>query len=316
MLKIKIIPNLKNLNKNYDDDRFKELVGIIKKSEKYNKLISFENEIEKVEILLCNKYDDTISKLKKENPKLKIVICERYDSCTLSLHTSLEHVREVDAIFKEYVLKDRKHYTHEYVNNRYHFYLLEKDSKIKKKYLYQDDIDKIRCVPWNLKQYSNICNKYMKTLQDSNPTMDDKTVDIFLVCHPHIKHRILYEHRMNAMEKLKVIAKKYDLKIVTEELTKREYNTELIKSKICISPYGLGSRIALDQFGLLAKTIVIKPPMGHIDTTPNIYEEEMFEYCDINFDNMEEIILKILNDYEKYFEIAEKRFNNISDYEL
>ena len=340
MINILIIPNLKN---DKIDDRFKELFNLFKNSSKYNKKIYsntlqnieyfYENskelnenqllklkekiEIEKYDIILCNKINENIINLNKP-----IILCERYDSCTISKQTNLKYLENsnVKALFKEYVFKNKNNYYNYYIENRYHFHLLNKNkNNIKNKKINENIVNKIKCITWNLKQYSNICNynmRYINKYINLNNNVN-KSIDLFLVCHLHENKKILYEHRKKIINIIDKFSKKYKhIKIKTGKLEMNDYNDNLIKSKICIAPYGLGSRIALDQLGILAKTIVIKPPMNFVKSNPYIYKETMdfFEYCDINWSNLENIILNILNNYERYRKIAENRRNKLLKY--
>lgn len=320
MLKIIIV-----LEENYKVNKFKELVEFFEKSEKYVGKIKFkvvENTKRNIrgikdnecDVILCIKCSDEIVKKKKP-----VIICERYDSCTLSTHTELKFVKNknVKAVFKEYIFKEKENYMNKYLGNRYHFYLIngkKEEDMVMNAEITKECIDKIKCVTWNLKQYSNIGSYNMNFLK-KHPNMEKK-IDVFFICHPHGEKNELYTHRKNGVEKLKEISDRNpNLKITTKNVEPREYNKRLLESKVCIAPYGLGSRIALDQMGILANTIVIKPRMDFVVASPDIYREDMYEYCDINFSNLEEIIYKVLDNYDKYKEIARERKEKLVKYD-
>ena len=77
------------------------------------------------------------------------------------------------------------------------------------------------------------------------------------------------------------------------------------RSKICVCPYGLGGRIALDQFALLAEAIVVKPDMSYMTTDPMIYTDKYMEF--FTMDNLKSVLANILGNYEKYNKLAKKR---------
>lgn len=205
IVNIKIIPNL-NLEK--IDNRFLEMIDIINKSLKYKKLIRIVDDISKANVILCNRYTQNIENFKIKHPTLKIIICERYDSCTVSTHTKNKHIQKVDAVFKEYIFKNIEHYEKKYIKNRYHFYLMDNTTLVENTLYSKKVMNKIKCVSWNLKQYSTICNKYMDRLKQINILKVDKTIDVFLVFHEHKKVDMLYKHRQLALSILKKNRKK------------------------------------------------------------------------------------------------------------
>ena len=50
-----------------------------------------------------------------------------------------------------------------------------------------------------------------------------------------------------------------------------EYYGEMLKSKICVSPFGYGEICWRDFEAIICGCLVIKPDMGHVETNPNIF---------------------------------------------
>jgi hypothetical protein len=98
-----------------------------------------------------------------------------------------------------------------------------------------------------------------------------------------------YEDELNILNENKLI--KYN-----------DYISELINSKLCISPFGYGEVCWRDFEAILAGSLLIKPDMSHLVTKPNIYIP--YEtYVPINWDYSdleEKCIYYIENQKERY----------------
>lgn len=312
MITIIIYPNLKG---NIIENRFKQLIQLFEKSDKYKELLNIIvinnlNEIkEDYNIIICNRCNEDILKLNKP-----VIICERHDSCTVSHTTRLEHINNdsVKAIFKEYIFIDKDKYKTYFYQNRYHFHLLSGITTNRITNFSDNNIEKIKCVTWNLKQYSNVCSNSMNYFKNNNLP---KTIDIFMICNNQYTKPTLCDHRKKGIGILKKIAEKHNLKIVTDNVSKKEYNRKILESKICIAPYGLGSRVALDQYGILAKAIVIKPRVDYLTSSPDIYNGKMFEFCERDWSDLEQIIAFLLKNYNNYDTILEKRRSILLEYD-
>jgi hypothetical protein len=181
-----------------------------------------------------------------------------------------------------------------------------------------DKLHLIKCVTWNLYQYSNVMHHFMDMLTADAVVYDKKTIDVFMVCHPHDNQPLLHQHRQHGLAELDKYKKKYNIVCQTDKLAPTEYFRLLRKAKVCIAPYGLGERIALDQYGILAGCIVIKPPMDHLVCDPNIYTKEhnMVETCNVDFSDLESILQRILGSYNPtYVKIAMDRKDRLVPYD-
>lgn len=311
---------------NYDtqfNNKFKEILSLINSPLFYiypfkvnitEKIKNSDERLKNPDLIICNYYDNF---LKKVYGKIPIIICDRMDSVCINgkNYASLINESNVIGLFKEYTFNDVKMNNIEYTRNRYHIHLLEETEKITYKKLQLTDLQlsKIQPVSWNLYQYSFICNKRM---YDVSNMSCDKSIDIFYICHSHEKITTLYKHREKIFNYLTEFCKnnKLTCKLAFgENIKSSEYIDHLIKSKICIAPYGLGGRIALDQLALLSKTILIKPFMGYINTNPNIYTSDYMTFFDAtsNLCDLGNIITNKLQNYESHKKILDNIKNNV-----
>jgi hypothetical protein len=265
-------------------------------------------ELEQVECdLLCVNYYVPFMRTLKFN----ILICSRMDSCGLNSR----NLKQLDApnvslVGKEYVFTDRQNYTRRFVEGRLHSELIWQSYKTDYSKVWQHRQsyrDRLKChlsriVPFSWKPFDAKIE-------------ENKVVDVFFVCHIHEKSPSLSRHRREGLEKCKQICEKHGFTALVGSLPRKEYFPSLRKSKVCIAPYGWGSRIALDQYGLATGTLIVKANMQHVLTVPNIYTAEYMYIVDPNWDMLEEVLCNLLHNYtSKYKQIALQRKNKVKNF--
>lgn len=95
-----------------------------------------------------------------------------------------------------------------------------------------------------------------------------------------------------------------------------EYYEEMLKSKICISPFGYGEICWRDFEGIICGCLVIKPDMGHVETNPDIFTpyqtyvpvrwdysdlEEKCAYYLAHEDERERIVVNAFNVLDEFY---------------
>ena len=335
MLKILLIPNIQHGETSQNprnNHRFHEVVECVRKhvSKEIVTIITCNPPLiplpfftDNIDVVICNKITSEIEGMKKP-----IIVCDRFDSTPTSSYRSYLNNDLVIGYFKEYTFREKEKHSRLSLYHRYHFNILnemyrivpEKDMKRydRESGIPDNKLDLIKCVTCNLCQYSNIMHHFMDMLAKSIILYDEKPIDVFMVCHLHEKQPILMTHRKAGLEMLEQYKNKYNIVCQTGKLDANEYMDKLKQSKVCIAPYGLGERIALDQYGILAGCIVIKPPMDHLICDPNIYEKEqdMIETCSVDFSDLESILNRVLGEYDtKYNVIAANRRKKLMEYD-
>jgi hypothetical protein len=152
-----------------------------------------------------------------------------------------------------------------------------------------------------------------------------KKYDIFFCKHQRntvdgIARKYLLNVKLHLLQK-----KKYNINIF-EKLDSNEYTNFLSSSKIVISPFGMGERVDDDLIAPLYDTIVIKPDCSYVYSYENLFNNKNFNkyhkiqftqhivFCKPDFSDLEEIIDKILNNYEYYLNITKKYKQECIDY--
>ena len=98
-------------------------------------------------------------------------------------------------------------------------------------------------------------------------------------------------------------------------VSQEEYYNRIFNSKILFAPFGYGEMAPRDLEAAMFGSILIKPDMSYIDTTPNPYiNGETYISCKHDFSDLQEKIHDILGNYKNYryiIENARKKFNEI-----
>ena len=261
--------------------------------EKYG--VQLVETIKESNLIVANRMDCFFT-----HSKRPVIICSRYDSSSLGSSYWNYSDPLVKAVFTDYLPRDKEHLKNETIKKRYHYKILHdlygSDYKIDEqlkdidKYLY-----KIRQVSWFIPYTHLSLNKHMKFCSENRYKME-KDIDIFCVFHSHDKDSMLAEHRKNIQNIVKGMK---DLKVVYgNNLDQNEYHEKLLRSKICIAPWGLGERIAVDQKGILAGCIVLKPDTDFLLTFPDLYNEKYYVKFNQDLSNMEEVCRNTLANHK------------------
>lgn len=162
----------------------------------------------------------------------------------------------------------------------------------------------LRLTGWNLGYYNP---SYM----NFDRLNLNKDIDVCAIYQGHhkenydhkVRNDLLYtQHRVSAWDVID------DSKYIVykDKRPYDEYVNILRRSKMTLSPYGMGEVCFRDfeiiQFG----SIMIKPDMGNVKTTPNIYiPYETYIPCNYDWSNLNEVIDDVLTNWDNYKDIPE-----------
>jgi len=110
-------------------------------------------------------------------------------------------------------------------------------------------------------------------------------------------------HRTAAWDKLKELD---NLSILMDKLPKEEYLEKMWKSKVALSPFGMGEVCFRDfelmQFG----TIMVKPSMEHIQTIPNPYiAGQTYIPVEHDWNNLNTAVRQAVEDYDNHQQVVQ-----------
>jgi hypothetical protein len=169
----------------------------------------------------------------------------------------------------------------------------------------EDDYqNRLRLSGWNLGYY----NPQYLNFDVSNLNRDIDVCAIYQGYHKenydhNVRNDIMYtNHRVGAWD---VIDDKKHI-VYKDKRPYNEYVNVLRRSKMTLSPFGMGEVCFRDfeiiQFG----SVMIKPDMGNVVTKPNVYiPYETYIPCNYDWSNLNEVIDDIVTNWNKYKDIAD-----------
>ncbi len=101
----------------------------------------------------------------------------------------------------------------------------------------------------------------------------------------------------------------------TNKLSRRQFFSELSKTKVVVSPFGYGEITLKDFEVFLTGGLLFKPDMSSIDTWPNLFcSDETMVGHSWDLSDFDEKIQLILDNYNYYIEIAENGQRSYQSY--
>lgn len=242
--------------------------------------------------------------------KTPIIILDSSDGVALRYVDLLKH-KQVIGYIKKQLLWDRELYRYNYVEDRYHFSLYL-NARQHKDPIYpipaniEIDWSKVH-LGWNL----GVSNTVYDLLKREIPQKD---IDIHCSLRTSNNGSSTYEvHRKQCIRETFSNAKMYNLK-VSEKAWYSEYYNQMARSKIVMNAWGLGE-ICLRHFeAAVLKCISISPPMGHVDTWPNIFiDNETYIPCDINYNNLKYTYRTVFTNLKRFEGMTDKAYDIVKE---
>jgi len=87
------------------------------------------------------------------------------------------------------------------------------------------------------------------------------------------------------------------------------YDEKMARSKVCLSPHGLGEVCFRDFEAISQGAILVKPDMSHLETWPDIYQPWK-TYVPVKWDwsDLESTLVEVIGNYKKYRGITDQAF--------
>jgi hypothetical protein len=113
---------------------------------------------------------------------------------------------------------------------------------------------------------------------------------------------LYFQHRNNVWKELS----KLNYNIVSGQFDSNTTAQTLNRSKIAISPYGMGELCYRDLEAIQHGCILIKPDMSDVITEPNLFiKNQTYIPCKVDYSDLNNIIEKVLGNYKEYSYIIE-----------
>lgn len=101
----------------------------------------------------------------------------------------------------------------------------------------------------------------------------------------------------------------------TQAVPNRQYVRELTQSKLCFSPFGYGELCWRDIEAFAYGSVLIKPDMSHLETSPDIFVPGV-TYLPVRWDfaDLAEVVQRALNSPDLCLSITQEAHRRIADY--
>ncbi len=124
-----------------------------------------------------------------------------------------------------------------------------------------------------------------------------------------------YYLRKDLISSVQEMAVKYKVIASTKRVSQEEYYYELIKSKICVSPFGYGEICWRDFEAVLCRCLLVKPDMSHVKTEPDIFiPYETYIPVKWDFGDLQEKCIYYLEHKDEQTQIVEKAYQTLSNF--
>lgn len=206
-------------------------------------------------------------------------------------------------LFKPTLYKNKNEYLNKYVNGRLYWGKGEYSL---------NNLDLINRIKLNHTNWlSTIKPKWLT--YDSNKTVDVSAMfmypqkDVF----EHGLNQAVHYNNFRKQIFTNLNEKKFSInKIINGiRIPLEEYYKKMYDSKIILAPFGFGEIAPRDLEAAVFGSVLLKPSMSHVETSPNIYiENETYISCKHDFSDLNEKIDYILSDYKNIQEKLTENF--------
>ena len=124
----------------------------------------------------------------------------------------------------------------------------------------------------------------------------------------------IYPLRHPVAEILASMADRFDVLVPHGRVDQDEYYAEMLRSKICVSPFGYGELCWRDFEAILCGCLLVKPDMGHIETAPDIFVAGV-TYVPVRWDyaDLPEVCARYLADADARTRIVERAYTVLTE---
>ena len=247
--------------------------------------------------------------LKEKDLNNPVIILERADSSSLYqpvTRTNISHPN-VKAVFKTTTLRDKKLHNSDTWSGRYHCSIINKYAKIADVFpprtlISTADLEKIRvAIPTSMQDRFI---EYKGFNIDRSRDIDVSFVGVTKY-DGFTEPNLINWHREQAVAKLQKI-KGIKIFVATcgsneQAIDPREYKKIVLRSKICLSPWGMGEWNYRDFHSMYTGAILLKPNSNHVLTYPvDIFQPDRYVSCSPSFDDLEKKIYNIISNWENF----------------
>lgn len=186
-------------------------------------------------------------------------------------------LKAVDVYVKKHAFADRSAYTRAYVGRsnltdyaaRQFGFDFSGDRVPEAIGLPAQEVAKIR-VGWNIALDDKIVELAGRLA--AQPQSVERDIDVMCRASSSKDGTLLYAMRHPATHAIEALAGHFKVLAPTRQVGQAEYYKEMLRSKMCLSPFGYGELCWRDFEAALCGCLLLKPSMEHVETVPDIFQ--------------------------------------------
>jgi len=136
------------------------------------------------------------------------------------------------------------------------------------------------------------------TLADTLPPVDPLTKDVDVGSRAFVKEDVwIYPLRGPLVERIGAMEGRFRVLAPRERVSQEQYYAEMLRARICVSPFGYGELCWRDFEAVLCGCLLVKPDMGHLRTYPDIFVAgETYAPVKWDYADLAEVCARYLDD--------------------
>ncbi len=207
---------------------------------------------------------------------------------------------QVDRWVKKHEFADAADYARRYLGksnltdlvSRENGYSFESDPMRSSGPISQAGVDKL-LLGWNIALDDKIFD-----LVKALPKVDQQVRHIDVCCRAFVKPDVwIYPLRGPLVERVEAMKGRFEVLAPRERVSQEQYYAEMLRSRICVSPFGYGELCWRDFEAVLCGCLLVKPSMSHLRTYPDIFVPGL-TYAPVKWDysDLSEVCARYLED--------------------
>jgi len=146
------------------------------------------------------------------------------------------------------------------------------------------------------------------------PAASSKDIDV--VCRATVSQESwIYPLRSLVIPEIKPLGRDYRVLTPDQRVAQDVYYQEMLRSRICVSPFGYGEICWRDFEAVLCGCVLVKPDMSHVDTQPNIFiPNETYVPVLWDYSDLRSTLTQLLAQPERCERLRTNAFGVLRDY--
>jgi hypothetical protein len=185
-------------------------------------------------------------------------------------------IDSVDVYVKKHGFSERSNYQRDYVGRsnltdyaaRTHGVDFSRDHVPQARSLPARDVAKIR-IGWNIALDDKIARLADDLAARGMP--DQRDIDVMCRASSTKPGTLLYTVRNPAAAAIEALGNQFKVLAPTQHVGQAEYYGEMLRSKMCVCPFGYGELCWRDFEAALCGCLILKPNTGHVETAPALF---------------------------------------------